>query len=265
MIYEDLVKIDVLRPILPGFAENRFRMLRNGKISWMGRSYIEPNSPWIFGKVDPQRKCNKWLDVYFEYYKIIPKGCRNCWKVAYRPKHLAELMKICKLLIEMDKPGKCGMETRPLTGNKGGYGAFWYAPLDGGLKSARGLRKLVKPRLSSLLKRDVPDITLKRGCTEMEQFTVRAGIGGSDNWDKGADIYDRTEDLLEETFIDVKIKENVQPAIMEIHTQRMWIEWAYEHNDPTLGQFAEKGSFPLPAVNYKDSKQFDDKDFRSTM
>ena len=265
MIYEDLVKIDVLRPILSGFAEKRFRMLRNGKVGWMSRAYIEPNTPWLYSIIDQQRKCYKWLWVYHEYYKIIPRACRNCWKVAYRPKHLAELMKIYKLQGEMDKPSKCGIETRPLTGNKGGYGTFWYSPLGGGLKSARGLRKLVKARLSSCLNRDVPDITIKRGCTEMEQHTVKAGIGGSQMWDNGAEIYDLTEDLLDETFIDVRIKEDIEPPIMRIHTQRVWIEWAYEHNDPTLGQFADKGSFPLPPVNYKDSKVFDDKNFRSTM
>lgn len=269
-LYEDLCKIDVLRPILHEFENKRFRMLRNGKIGWMSRAYIEPNSPWKFAKVSPERDCSKWLDVYHKYYQIIPKSCRSCWKVSYRPKSLSELMRIYKLQVEMGKPAKCGIETRPLTGNRGGYGSFWYVPLDGGLKTARGLYEIVREKLMSLFLENPNNLgskpgkklSLKRGCTEMEHSTVRLGLGGSDTWDKGAKHYDAIEAVLDETFLKVKIQQNVEPEIMKIHTERMWIEWAYEHGDKTYHEFSEKGSFPLPLVNYAGSDH-KERDFRA--
>ena len=131
-LYEELCKIDILEPILPGFQRQMFKMRPDGKIKW--EPVVEPNDPWMNAKHCQQRNCAKWQEIYFRFYSIIPRGCRNCWKATYRPRTLSEMTKIFRLQLSMDSPSKSGMERRGWTENKGGYASFWYGPLNGGLK-----------------------------------------------------------------------------------------------------------------------------------
>lgn len=252
MLYEDLVKVDILRPLLSGFEEKRFRMLVDGQIEWK-TEYIEPNTPWIFVKVDLERNCNKWLDIYHEYYGIIPKTCRKCWKVAFQPKTLVELFKVYQVQTELDRASKCGIEMRPISSHRGGYSAFWYVPLGGGLKEGRSLFEFIKIKLETALEREV-DLILKRGCTEMERQ-----VGVSDRWDERAEQFDFVQEQLDQWFVDAWPEAFEMPGLMKIHTQRMWIEWAYQHGDETYKDFSN--SFPGGLLNYARSDH-KERDFR---
>jgi len=162
----------------------------------------------------------------------------------------------------MEGPSKSGMERRGYTENAGGYASYWYAPLDGGLKQARELQELVRTKLTTLLRED-PKVGLKRGCTEMEHFSIKVGIGSSDNWDKNAEHFDFMEGLLDATFLDPemeRVKED--PGVMKVHTQVVWIEYALEHGDETYLEFTDGKLIP-ELMNYAGSVH-SERDFRTT-
>lgn len=248
-LYEQLASKDILRPLLPGFQSGKFEMTKDGKIKV--NTKLGPHPAWIFAKEPRDRLCDKWHEIYFDFYNIIPKGCRNCWKVAYRPEHLSELFKIYEQQTIMNMPSKCGVETRGLTGGKGGYGSFWYAPLTDGLRKARLLQEEIRKKLVKRLSKDISKkITLKRGCTEMELATIRQFGVGSDRWDAMAEHYDEVEKRVEPHLIDDPDPFVEQPEIMRVHTQMFWIEWAREHGDLTYLNHSEATSWPPPLVNY---------------
>jgi hypothetical protein len=260
-LYEQLSEVDILQPLLPGFQQRKLKLFSDGKIHW--EASLDPNWPWLSGRICPQRLCSKWHEIYFAYCRIIPRGCRNCWKVTFKPETLVELMKVYQLQQETDIPGKCGVETRAWTGNLGGYSSFWYAPLDGGLKQARELHELLRTKLTTLLQTDVKNfVSLKRGCTEMEHHSVRVGLGGSDKWDEGAKHFDMIEDLLNATFVDPDVEKMEEPTIFKIHVRKAWIEWAAEHGDMTYLQFTD-GKFNPEIVGYHGSVH-SERDFRTT-
>ncbi len=265
-LYEQLSEVDILQPLLPGFKQRKFKLYSDGKIHW--ETSLDPNWPWLSGRICPQRLCSKWQEIYFAYCRIIPRGCRNCWKVTFKPETLAELDKVYHLQQEMSVPAKCGVETRAWTGNLGGYASFWYAPLEGGLKQAREVHRLVNTKLESLFPDRALDaplsegVKLKRGCTEMEYYSVRAGMGGSDKWEDGAEHFDMVEDLLNATFVDPDVEKMEEPTIFKIHVRKAWIEWAAEHGDTTYLQFTD-GKFNPEIVGY-DGSAHSERDFRTT-
>ena len=97
----------------------------------------------------------------------------------------------------------------------------------------------------------------------MEHYAIKAGIGGSDNWDKGAERFDFTEDLLDATFLDPEVDRAMEdPGVMKVHTQRKWIEYALEHGDETYLEFTDGKLIP-ELVGYAESVH-SERDFRTT-
>ena len=222
-LYEELGFVDILTPI-QGKFKVEFDAEGNPKI------YLRPilafDSPWISTMPSIDRACDLWK-VYFNHYKIIPRGCRNCFKVATQVPTLKELFKVLEYQRGHKDNCKCGIEQRAFVGKLGNYGAYWYAPMKEGLEGARKLWK----RLSN----DFPtfEMILKRGCTEFEM-----AYPPSDNWDTfaGSGKWNFKEDLLDTLFVcdpvTLKVEANT-PKMLETHIIRHWIEWAYEHNDKT--------------------------------
>ncbi len=172
------------------------------------------------------------------------------------------MMDVLQLQIDMEIPTKSGLETRSLTGEVGGYGSFWYAPLDGGLKQAREMYELVKTKMTTLLGEKPEGLILKRGCTEMEHHTIRLGIGGSDKWDDGAEHYDMIQAMADVTFLEPEVEKAKEPGVMVVHTKRYWIEWAFEHGDKTYLNYTE-GAFKPEIVEYAGSVH-SERDYRTT-
>ena len=252
-LYDQICATDVISPIKQYIMNGSFKMGVDGTIKM--NPVLIPDRPWLNASHCPDRACGIWMDVMFKHYQIIPNGCRNCWKLAMRPKTLKDLFTIREFQLSMKQyPSKCGMEQRGYTHNKGGYGAFWYNPLDGGLQVARERHK----EISRLLDKIVPGhgLILKRGCTEMENMTLRQGKGGSEDWDKDAEYYDSSEAVIAPIFIDndsILFKELEEPWHVVKHTIRRWIEWAFEHGDETYMEFT--GGPLMPPLNlYHDSK-----------
>jgi hypothetical protein len=244
-LYDELVYLDILGPI-EGKFKIEFDALGNPRI------YLNPvldlNSPWISTMPSIDRACDLWK-IYFNNYRIIPQGCRNCFKVTMSIPSLKELFKVLEYQRKHKDNCKCGIERRAFVGKLGIYGAYWYAPMQEGLEGARKLWK----RLSA----DFPtfEMILKRGCTEFEM-----AYNPSDTWNDLADkaMWDMKEDLLDSLFVSNPMTLQVEantPKMLENHIMRRWIEWAYEHNDKTYMEYTS-GSFKPEILRYEKSNHF---------
>lgn len=227
--------------------------------------YIDPKEIWVHSKHDIERQCGKWNRIYFPFFKFIPKGCRNCWKVTMKPRTLKQAMGIMMLQEKMDLPSKTGMEMRPYTGGQGGFSSFWYAPLSGGLEGARKLWVTVKEALIEEFGEGEVDVPiLKRGCTEMELTFPK-----SSEWDKYAEKahWDDTEQLLDKHIMDYKGPER-QPTIMKTRSVVLWIEWAFEHRkvtgDYSYRDYIEKDVPEITPIEQYNQSIHSNKDYQSS-
>lgn len=261
--YEELSASNILKPIMHRINAGAFEISPDHKIHLDGS--IMPERPWLTHMADPARKCGKWHEVYFRYYSIIPEGCRNCWKIIFKPETITEVFKIRDLQRAMKISAKVGVETRGFTGNRGGYAAFWYAPLDAGLKGARELHSVVNIKIQSLLGREGKrTVNLKRGCTEMENHTLKMLNVGSNKWDEIAEKMNMNEkeQLLNTVFIDPIIIDTV-PGFCDINTEQLFLDFAFENGDLTY--LEHTGGIPhmQPLMFYEDDKH-KHQDFKST-
>lgn len=237
-LYEDNAKIN----IIPQIKNTSLKIDLDGKVR-IPRTMKFRHNPWIENDVCQDRNCNLWLDVYFKLYHVIPRGCMACWKTYYIPKSLEELFEVHKF--QQDKsmkvvpiPAKCGIETRPYSGRLGGYAAFWYNPLGCGLSEAR--RNTYK--LGTALGKE---LSLKRGCTEMEQYSIRNFALKSDDWDKlRTSLMDMKEALLDATFVVEGQPLRKTPTALQIDIIQTWIEHAVEHGDMTYRQYTDQDLIP---------------------
>ena len=246
-LYEDLRSVDLIKPIE--------KAIRSGEIpqpNTKGKIVLEnawhPQRNWVDVKYDLNRRCDLWWGIYFEHYKFIPKGCRNCWKVVVKPRNLKELFLISDIQHKTQRNSKAGIEKREYTGNQGGYSAFWYADLDKGLKDGRRLFEDVSKDL-----KDVTDLKpiLKRGCTEME-----IKFSPSSKWDEFAEEgkWDVLESRLDDFF--VKGSQVEEPILVfKTHSLISWIEYALAHGDPSVAEFIDQDSnVPKPETYHQGGK-----------
>lgn len=233
-LYEELCEINMIEPVRDRLARGELLLLPEGKLQVVTRGVWE--SPWYYTKQEQDRACVLWLGVYYNSYKIIPRGCRSCWKVILRIETLRDLFRIKELQEELGLPSKCGLEQRPFTGKLGAYGAYWYAPLTEGLKGGRELFTKVQAALDlrAGCKTFVP--ILVHGCSEFER-----AYGSSDGWEAIAQERDwnKREDLIDAVLKyegDFRNKPE-QTTLHRVDVMQRWIEWAYEHGDPTYRDF----------------------------
>ena len=259
-LYEELREIDVLGPIAPQLERGIYKIEEvDGKPRITGNTVVKIGKRWIDAKFCPERECANWLYVYFKYYRIIPRGCRNCWKVVFRPKNLKEAFEVLDLQRKQGFPSKTGIEERPHSGNQGGWSSFWYAPLRGGLAGGRRLHRTVQRDLKQRFGRGA---VLKRGCTEMERHTFQSGLGKSDEWEKGAEFFDKKEALLATVWRLNKVKMESPPPMQVAYITMKWIEHAAEFGDASHLDYCD-GPLLEGLMNYEKSVH-SERDFVST-
>ncbi len=241
MIFEELVKVDILAPIQSALYERKLVLEADGTISQ--RREIDPNSPWVFKGHPEDRNSGLWLGVYFRYFRLIPRTCHSCFKVVLKPETLDDLFKVWKLQAKIDLAAKCGIEQRAFVRSKG-YAAFWYCPIKDGLEGARSWFKKIKTKVKENGIKG--DLFLKRGCSEME-----LAAGPSDKWVHSQE-HERLEYMLDQVFVQPPDR-TPQPAHHVIHVQRMWIERAWQIGDETVFKFADQYQFQPPTVRYEES------------
>lgn len=256
-IYQEMVAIDVIDPVLEAWIQGRISLPMDTK-KFRLEQEIGINRTWTFATVCQERKCAKWLGIYHKFYKILPPPCKQCWKVVYAPQNLTELMDMQKVQAEMALPAKCGTEQRDYTSGLGGYRAFWYCPFYAGLKGGRAHFKRIKNALIKHFTEELIEARqasghffLKRGCTELER-----DFGSSEKWDE----IDHSPkfNLLESVWEDPNEQETEWPPLVYTNVKR-WIEYAVAHNDLDALNYViaednhEDKSLGVPAVKYQDS------------
>lgn len=251
--YEELVAIDVIDPIMPLFVKGLITVdLRKPKPFSLTREDVGLNRMWTFSTVCPDRKCAKWLGVYFKFYHILPPPCKQCWKVVYVPQALDELIELSKFQARLGLPGKCGTEARDYTSGIGGYRAFWYCPYYKGLKAARAHFGRIKNALIKefgedfILRREAQDrLYLKRGCTELER-----DFGPSDKWDEID--HSRKFNLLETVWED-PFEPRIEFTPLRYTNYKRWIETAMAYGDLSVIQYIRSDKLGVQAVKYHNS------------
>ena len=236
-IYDDLIFLDILGKIAPGINPKPAEISPTGVITLHG--YHPLDDPWLHTGFDVQRDCGLW-QVWSQLYSIVPKECRACWKIVWEGRRFDQLWRMMEVQKEMgEKAGmvcKCGREGRYYSGKVGFYRAFWYTPLDGGLKGARKLYKEVADWLAKEPLLAGENLELKRGCTEFERM-----YNPSDTWDDLAKKYawDVLQMLCDSSYTTNSNHE--QAEIIKTHVKRMWIEWAWQLADKDVtGKYPNK-------------------------
>lgn len=230
--YEDLVSGNLVKAI----KAMGLRMGYDGKVNVP--YHLELETPWIEQGACPDRECLLWKDIIFENFRVIHPGCMSCWKIYYFPETVEELFDVyeqqkSQSFSRIVPSCKCGIETRGYSGHLGGYAAFWYNPLGCGLKQARENTK----RLSELYQKE---LRLKRGCTEMEQFTINKFGADSTRWNRMIELTKEKLERLEDLFIvDTAYRKERRPEALRRDTEQRWIEYAAQHGDQTYLKFTD--------------------------
>jgi hypothetical protein len=253
-LYQELIVGDILTPIERQLKGGQLILHKDGTVTQPARIAFE--RPWLTAVPSPKKNCSKWLHIYFRLYQIIPKGCRNCWKIAFRPKTLEDAFNVFELQKELGIESKTGLETRGRTGNLGGYGSYWYTPLDGGLEMGREIFRKVESALYDRLGY-TDGLILKRGCTELEHHFA-GKIGDSTSWDRLAKVFDQKEKLLDSVFRIPDQRVDIFPDVAINKIKLSWIDWGFEHSKSTGDMSYLKYTGGVPHVpelfNYMEAK-----------
>lgn len=253
--YTMLKSIDVIDPILEPFMQGKIIAdIKTKKLSL--HPYMALNRTWVFAKVCQERKCGKWLGIYYSFYKIFPPPCKACWKIVYVPSSLSELFAIQKFQEDQGLPAKCGTEARDYTSGLGGYRAFWYCPYGQGLEGGRKHYQLIKEALRESFGADYIEhkeaegkLYLKRGCTELER-----DFGPSDQWDQ-IDFSGKFN-LLETVWEDPQeMVEEWEP--IKLTNLKRWIEYAVAHGDRDALGYVQGKKLGVASVTYHNSEHKD--------
>lgn len=259
--YEQMVAIDVIDPILHLLMKGAMRAsiadYKEGKPPFHLDQQLGLHRHWTFVNMDKERKCAKWYEIYYKFYKILSPPCLKCWKIVYSPQSVAELIDFHKFQVNLGAPGKCGVEGRDYSDALGKYRAFWYCPYDKGLENARKYYERIKKALSDHFgkefiqnREDTGLLLLKRGCTEYER-----DFGPSDKWDKID--HSRKFNLLETVWADpLEMTEEFAPLVYTNY--KRWLESAKARGDQSAADFMPSKKIGGHAVTYHCSDHKDE-------
>lgn len=240
--YQALRELDLITPVSHMIRAKKMTIDKTkSKIIYCTTKDTE--MPWMLVRKDPARDCTRWLEIYFQYYRIIPSKCFGCMKIVFRPESLEECFMVGELQKESGYYSKFGMEYRNFCPHL--YGAFWYVPLGATMVRAQQMHRAIKESLEAKLGREV-ELMLKRACTEME-----LGFGDSFEWgDEAPKEQMRLEHLLDATFEPEDDKHAQQTSLEQSMVHRRMIEYAWEKGDKTYKIFT--GNQPLypPSRDY---------------
>jgi len=216
---------------------------------------IATNTPWIFNGPGYGYDCHYWQRVVFETLsrrisgRFVPRSCHQCFKVVVKPRTLEQLFALLDIQRKSKLHSKCGIELREsVPGLYGGY--FYNRGLAAGLVCYNKVYGLLEadPIMKPLLdEKDGEDkttrIVLKRGCTEFEH-----GVGPSDRWVITPE-QNALEDLLE-SFMVLDNDNLTQQDHLLWDVQQRWIEWAWQHGDPTYSKYTNEKPIYPPYITY---------------
>ena len=248
--YDYFKTYDVVKMLQPLIDEgSHYYRLEDGKAK-IKLATIPHNTPWIQAKGMPGLNCLLWHSILFDRVvpylpfkeKFVPRGCQSCWKVVVKPRTLQQLFNLHEMQKRLDLPSKAGIENRPsVPGLYGGY--FYNRSLEAGrycyeiVKTAMLENEHLAPLVDEVDEHGkTTRIILKRGCTEFEHL-----LGDSSKWEVTPE-----QEFIEELINQYIIDENAsirQPDQFIWNIKRRWIEFAWEHGDPTYARYT--GGKPL--------------------
>lgn len=243
-LYEELTAANIFEPII-----GRYKIVSSpsGEPRVYVPAALQQSNPWIHTRHKIDRYCDLW-NIYHQHYGIIPAGCRQCWKVVMAIPTVKQAFKVLEFQQSRKLPYNCktGMEQRAFTGKIGKFGAYWYAPLDGGLEGGRKMLQDLQSAFPGV------KLLLKRGCTEFEMV-----YSPSDEWDVWAEKnnWDQIEHELSKVFVSDAAASIAfeQDKRLEVDTLKKWIEFAAAHGDETYREFID-GSLTVGYLQYNSSK-----------
>lgn len=237
--YEDIKERDLITTLKRLLQSGGYYFRDDGKI--MATHRLAWDSPWHHVKHHPLLDCHTWHQILFDAIsmhlpkdqRFVPSGCQQCYKVVVRPKTLKQLFALLDVQKRLDRPSKCGIETREEVHAL--YGGYFY---NIGLDSALECYKVVRREINEhpLLGPDIA-VIVKRSCTEMEH-----GVGPSDKWEitpRQLEIEGILDTMLVKDDVDRK-----QPDTVLRYIHRKWIEFAYFVNDATYAEFTDGPLYP---------------------
>lgn len=187
------------------------------------------DSPWIYVKRDPHRRCFIEFQVLFNHMGVLPSRCMNCWKVVAKPKNVHDAVRLLFGMEQRNWFGKIGFEIRGhVAANWGAY--FYNDSYEAGLEKLKLVKQLI---LDADLKQHC-DVFLKRGCTEIEIVK-----GPSQDWQQ-SERDKHWEYLIKHCFHPDPDK-YPQPMASKLHVLRRWIEHACSVGDMTYLDFMDEG------------------------
>jgi len=245
--YQSVCDDDIISKLKPLLQNGGFNLRPvDGKFEATVQS-IAFDTPWDHVAHDAFLDCQRWHSILFDFFSrsmppgeaFVPSACQQCWKVVVRPKTLLGLFSLLDLQQHLQRPSKCGIETRPyVNGLYGGY--FYNHSLEEGLDCYKLVREKVDetPHLGSEI-----SVILKRACTEFEKK-----MGDSTKWAiTPKQIY--IETLVNKWFVkNSLVMEQPQHAKANVH--RKWIEWAYQNGDETYLHFTGGKPIYEPVKTY---------------
>ena len=248
--YDHFKAYDIIKKLEPLLAGGGYYLRpEDGKAKARTIS-ISKETPWVHVKHTVGFNCGLWNQIIFvgivstlpQDQKFVPRHCQNCWKVCVKPRSLQQLFNLLEVQKKLERPSKCGIETREsVPGLYGGY--FYNKGYQAGMKCYDIVKTamLENEQLAPLV--DEVDefgkttrIILKRACTEYEHE-----IGDSSKWTVTPE-QEFIEDLVESYVVDESLV-TIQPEHLVWNIKRRWIEWAYQNGDPTYARYT--GGKPL--------------------
>ena len=200
----------------------------DGKFTRLLPPAMDSNCNWISS--DLTFRCHKWHKIFWDLLtqkSFVHSHCQECYKVVLIPRSFAELLEVEALQKRM-ADCKCGIDMREYT--KHHYAAFWY---NRGLDMAQGCYAEVRQWADDILGEDaigkLPDVTIKRGCTE---FEVQGTAGDSLHWCTGVQ-----QNYIEQ-WLDSRLLFDPYDVMGQTEDIRQlirlkWMRWAYPHGDET--------------------------------
>lgn len=248
----------------PGY----FRRPEDGRIDF--KKKMLEDVPWLYVKGGRSQNCILWHKIMFnEIHAMgkVPIPCQNCWKVVIMPRNLVELLATWIMQEQMGRPSKCGTEgDRSNTDRL--YGGYWYNnSLDEGLECYAAVKAQLERQQvyerelfgvslrccfgNQYLPEDsepLPQLILKRGCTEMEQH-----CGPSDKWS-----YDQAQVEKEALTTDAFAADILGLRQGEYHVAsilKTYIHKAFQWGDASYVLFTNGNRLFEPPVTYHDKDQ----------
>lgn len=184
---------------------------------------LNNQTPWCHQENAPKLHCGLDHTIIFNMFGIIPPRCLKCWKVCVTPHSFHELIQLEKLLADLDRPSKCGIEVRDYTPKH--YGGYFYCDgFDHGRETYEVVRKALDENIE-LTDPEVPvDAILKRGCTEYEMIK-----GPSPYWNCSGRELDMVK--LTEAFVDTTNGHTGQTKLQKVDVRCRWMLWAHANGD----------------------------------